>query len=199
MAWIWWIRGNREDVKNHWGPSLLYIFLLFSILLLSELHLTRPVRRATRETEQHTEGTWVPRMTSWSKAACLPWTFHLHSIMWETNKPLNKHYVRQISLLISLLLSHCYIGSPVLCCAMSFQSCPTLCDPTDCSPLGSSVHGILQARILEWVALPSSWWSSWPRDQTCVSSSSCIVGGFFTTEPPGKPLSLQYRQPIWWN
>ena len=36
------------------------------------------------------------------------------------------------------------------------QSCPTLCDPVDCSPPGSSVHGILQARILEWVAIPSS-------------------------------------------
>ena len=36
------------------------------------------------------------------------------------------------------------------------QSCPTLCDPTDCSPPGFSVHGILQARILEWVAMPSS-------------------------------------------
>ena len=40
------------------------------------------------------------------------------------------------------------------------QSCPTLCDPRDCSPLVSSVHGIVQARILEWVALPSSRGSS---------------------------------------
>ena len=41
----------------------------------------------------------------------------------------------------------------MLCCAKSLQSFPTLCDPIDCSPPGSSVHGILQARILEWVAL----------------------------------------------
>ena len=40
--------------------------------------------------------------------------------------------------------------------AKSLQSCPTLCDPMDCSPPGSSAHGILQARILEWVAMPSS-------------------------------------------
>ena len=40
--------------------------------------------------------------------------------------------------------------------AESLQSCLTLCDPIDCSPLGSSIHGILQARILEWVAMPSS-------------------------------------------
>ena len=46
------------------------------------------------------------------------------------------------------------------------QSCPTLCDPTYCSPPGSSVHGILQARILEWVAISFSRGSSQPRDQT---------------------------------
>ena len=46
----------------------------------------------------------------------------------------------------------------------SAQSCPTLCDPMDCSPPGSSVHGISQARILEWVAVPSSSGSSRPRD-----------------------------------
>ena len=48
------------------------------------------------------------------------------------------------------------------------QSCPTLCDPMDCSPPGSSVHGILQARILEWITMPSSRGSSWPRDRTHV-------------------------------
>ena len=57
------------------------------------------------------------------------------------------------------------------------QSCPTLCDLTDYSPPGSSVHGILQARILEWVAIPFSRVSSPPRDQTQVS---CIAGMFFT-------------------
>ena len=49
------------------------------------------------------------------------------------------------------------------------QSCPTLCDPVDCSPPSSSVHGILQARILEWVAISFSRGSSQPRDQTQVS------------------------------
>ena len=50
-------------------------------------------------------------------------------------------------------------------------------DPMDCSPPVSSVHGILQARILEWVAIPFSRWSFWPRDRTRVS---CITGRFFT-------------------
>ena len=57
------------------------------------------------------------------------------------------------------------------------QSCPTLCDPMDCSPPGSSVHEIFQARILEWVAISFSRGSSQPRDQTRVS---CTAGRFIT-------------------
>ena len=71
--------------------------------------------------------------------------------------------------------------------AKSLWLCLTLCDPTDCNSLGSSVRGILQARILEWVAMPSSRECSWPRDQTQVSCSSWITDRFFTAEPPGKP------------
>ena len=56
-------------------------------------------------------------------------------------------------------------------------SCSTLCNSMDCSLPGFSVHGILQARILEWVAIPFSRGSSQPRDQTQVSHT---VGGFFT-------------------
>ena len=57
------------------------------------------------------------------------------------------------------------------------QSCPTLCNPMDHRPPGSSVHGILQTRILEWVVTAFSRGSSWPRDWTQLS---CIAGGFFT-------------------
>jgi len=60
----------------------------------------------------------------------------------------------------------------------------------DCSPPGSSVRGILQARLLEWVAMPSSRGPSWPRDQTCASCVSCIAGRFFSTEPLEKPWRL---------
>ena len=63
---------------------------------------------------------------------------------------------------------------PVCVQTKSLQSCLTLCRPIDYSPPGSSVHGILQARILEWVVMPRSNGSSWPRDQTRVSSVSCI-------------------------
>ena len=71
--------------------------------------------------------------------------------------------------------------------------CKTLCDPMDCRLPGSSIHGILQARILEWVAMPFCRRSSCPRYQTLVS---CITGGFFTTEPPRKPLKLPYDPAI---
>ena len=81
-------------------------------------------------------------------------------------------------------------------CAQSLQSCPTLCDTSDCSPPGSSVHGILQSRTLEWVAMPSSRVSSQPRDWTCISCSSCIAGGFFTAEPPEKPKYTWVNS--WW-
>ena len=62
---------------------------------------------------------------------------------------------------------------------LATKSCPALCDPLPCS----SVLGISQARILEWVHVSFSKGSSQPRDRTHVS---CIAGGFFTTEPPGK-------------
>ena len=71
------------------------------------------------------------------------------------------------------------------CCCLVTKPCLTLCNSMDCSPSGSSVREISQARILEWVAIPSSSESSTPRDRTCIS---CIAGGFFTTEPPGKSL-----------
>ena len=59
---------------------------------------------------------------------------------------------------------------------------------TPCSPSGSSVQGISQARILEWVAMPSSRKYSWPRDPICAFCAGCIAGGFFNAEPLEKPL-----------
>ena len=61
------------------------------------------------------------------------------------------------------------------------QLCPTLCGPMDCSPPGSSVHGVLQARTLERVAISYSRGSFWPREPTWVS---CIAGRFFTIVLP---------------
>ena len=89
------------------------------------------------------------------------------------------YHVKSIIFLFALLSSlffsefnqlrrTCFLNSQVIV----IQLCPTLCDPMD-----YTVHGILQARILEWVAFPFSRGSSQPRDQTQVS---LIVGGFFT-------------------
>ena len=75
-----------------------------------------------------------------------------------------------------------------LCCVWLFVT------PIDCSPPGCSVHGILQARILEWVVMPFSRGSSRPKDQTRVSCVSCFGREvFYHLAPPGKPLILHIK------
>ena len=74
-------------------------------------------------------------------------------------------------------------------CMLVTQSCPTLCDPMDCSLPDSAVHGILQTRMLKWVVIPFSRGSSWPRDQNQVS---WIAGGFFTTWATREDLMYAY-------
>ena len=76
-----------------------------------------------------------------------------------------------------------------VCASLVVQLCPAVCDTMDCSPLGSSVHGILSARVLDWVTISFSRGSSQCRDQTWVS---CIEGGLFTIE--SQP---SYRFFIW--
>ena len=70
------------------------------------------------------------------------------------------------------------------------QFCLTLCDPMDCTPPCSSVYGILQARILEWVLSPGDLPSP-----GIESVSSALAGRFFTTEPPGKPAQMHTVTP----
>ena len=80
--------------------------------------------------------------------------------------------------------------------AKSLKSCQTFCNPMDCNPMdcsppGSSVHGILQARLLEWVIMPSSRGSTWSRDWTRVSL--CLLHwqvGSLPLAPPGKPIFI---------
>ena len=85
------------------------------------------------------------------------------------------------------------------CCSVT-NSCPTLCDPMDCSLPYSFVRGVFQARILEWIAISFSRGSCWPRNQTWVS---CTAGRFFTNwlpfpsqgdlpDPGIKPTSLAF-------
>ena len=77
-------------------------------------------------------------------------------------------------------------GMDLILHAKLLQSCQTLCDTMDCSPPGSSVHGTLQAKILEWVAISSSRRSSQPRDRTYVSYVWHWQAGLFPLAPPGK-------------
>ena len=72
---------------------------------------------------------------------------------------------------------------------LSRFSCVQLCDPMDCSLPDSSVHGILRARILEWVAISSSMGSSRPRDRTRVSCTSCI----------GRQVLYHERESVGWH
>ena len=95
-------------------------------------------------------------------------TIHSIPLLFKENKPLfrNKVIVKEFTPPSRLCL-HIDFGVCV-----SLQSCLTLCNPVDCSLPGSSVCGIFQARIREWVAMPSSRGSSQTRDGTCVSCGS---------------------------
>ena len=100
----------------------------------------------------------------------------------------------------------------VVCVCAKYFSCVWLCDPMDCSPPGFSVHGISQARILEWVAISSSRASCWPRDWTHVCCVSCIGRRVFyhcvtitweapmVGEEPPNPLAFTavWFRPIWY-
>ena len=86
------------------------------------------------------------------------------------------------------------------CCLVTWlnavKSRLTLCDPMDCSPPGSSDQGISQTRTLDWVAISNSKRSFRPKDQTCVS---CIVGEFFTAEPPEKIISWTLSHKVFFD
>ena len=89
-------------------------------------------------------------------------------------------------------------------CLVFAQSCLTHCGPMDCSQPGFSVHGILQARIWEWVATSYSWGSSWPRDWTHDSCVSCtdkkILYHYHHLESPYEfwgDTNIQSYQEVW--
>ena len=70
-------------------------------------------------------------------------------------------------------------------CGKKFKLVASFCDPVDFSPPGFSIHGIPQARILEWVAIPFSRGSSQPRD-----GSPALQADSLPSKPPGKPIGL---------
>ena len=76
-------------------------------------------------------------------------------------------------------------------CILVTQSCPIFCDPMDCSLIGSSIHGILQAKILEWVVMSFFRWSSWPRNWIRFS---CTAGRFFTVSATREACRRKERE-----
>ena len=100
-------------------------------------------------------------------------------------------------LVLELIQSGCNFKCKKVLAVSVTQVCPTLCNPMDYNPPGSSIHGILQARILEWIAIPFCRRSSRPRDWTQVS---CIAGRFFTVWATRKPLgyaTLSHFSHVW--
>ena len=104
----------------------------------------------------------------------------VHSLMEHCWVPSNTHLPRLLVTPQPGFLHHKQRRKECLPCVLQkvlvTHSCPILCDPIDCSPPSSSVHGILQARILEWAAISYSRGSSWIRDRTWVS---CTASRFF--------------------
>ena len=98
-----------------------------------------------------------------------------------------------ISLLVpTSLRSSAFISvssfTKIHCFFVCAPSCLILCDPVDSSPPVFSVHGIFQARILEWVAISYSRETSQPRDRTCIFRVSCLAGRFFPTNTTQEAL-----------
>ena len=100
------------------------------------------------------------------------WHGEIFTVLWTRTGMLKSKYVFILGKYLCIFKYVCMLNH--------LELCLTLWDPMVCSPPGSSVHGILQARILEWVAIPSSRGSSWPRDQAVSLTSQALAGGFFT-------------------
>ena len=151
--------------------------ILFSFVFLavscSLWDLSSPIRDQT-----HTMAvkTWSPDHWTTRKFPRQVFKFNFFSLFFKIN-----FYWSIVALCESVLHTH------VSVCGGSVVSC---------SLRGSPVHGILQARILEWVAMPSSRASSQPRDGTWVSYVSCNAGGFFTCWAIGEALTYTYIPPF---
>ena len=165
-VWMW-----ELNYKKSWEPKNLCFQIvvlgntLESPLVCKEI---QPVQTGL-DTRSNPASNWVPN-----------YRFHILFNRFMCNKHLNswKSYIcfprfliKNFKNLETLLWSNVLHTTLWDVCmhAKLLQSCLTLCDTMDCSPPGSSVLRIFQVRILEWVAMPSSRGSSWPRNRTCIS------------------------------
>ena len=108
---------------------------------------------------------------------CIQISQEAGQVGWYSHLLKTSSFLSSFSLPVLLFIYFFFIVVKYAALCLVTQLCPTLCYPMDCSPPRSSVHGTLQARILEWVAMPYSRGSSQTRDQTQISR---IAGGFFT-------------------
>ena len=154
-------------------PYFYNVFIIFSTVLQEHSHKSIWIIKVGQSNGQ-----------SFSIVTFQFYSFILDLAKWEQMPSLHK--------LMSLEFLH--FGF-IMMCAYA-QSCPALCNPLDCSLPGFSVHGIDQARILEWVAISSSRGYSRPRHWICVS---CIENRFFTTELLGSHFGINifYRPKYW--
>ena len=129
-----------------------------------------PFKTRSPETKRH----WQPKLRSWRLCSCeeIYREVHLHMCVYHWDNNCVVHFVTPADT--------CHWAAAAsgtanqwqrLCVCSVVLSCPTLCDPMDCTLPGSSVHGIFQTRILEWVAISFSRGSSWPK---VISSISCV-------------------------
>ena len=140
----------------------------------------------------HQVYSWRKHLGRTAEPCAQTWSIftHVHFSYWDFSEPPSEssHISRDRAILIQFALTLSDIvswsrhmsldlvtqGCVCVCVCVCAQSCPTPLDPTDCSPPGSSVHGILLARILKWVAISYSRGSSQPKDQTWVSGISWV-------------------------
>ena len=165
----------------------LFLFLVLLVFALSIFKICCKVKKHLGLLHQLEELT----LWSWNCSLSMVMFFALRSALLVINTATHFTNIVQLppftfSLFVFLFLKWVFNRQHTYVQAKSPQSCPILWDPMGCSPPGSSVHGILQARILESVATPSSKGSSNPGVEPVSPASPALVGRFFTTEPPGK-------------
>ena len=158
--------------KFGFHPSLTCAVLLLDIWKSTQKKKTTINRDKTDKLGQSSSNTWLFWKDSLQRFFTLK--AFLEALRWSRKPNLHKSFQELVFWVCAKLLQLCL---PQL----DTVSWTQLCNPMDYSLPGSSVHGIFQARILEWVAVPSSRGSSWPRDWTHASYISALAGRFLIT------------------
>ena len=153
---------------------------------MQEMQVWSLLRENLLEKEMATHSSILARETPWTEepGTVNPWSSQkCQSWLSDWTATVFLVISSTIMLIICMAPRHFVSMWKLACCHCLVTNLhQTLCDPMDCSPPGSSTHGSLQSRILEWVTISFSRGSSWPRDWTQVS---CTAGRYFTTGHQG--------------